>query len=380
MTLVTKAGYLTKQDIDRLGDGDDHVHIQGNSFHGISPRILADQLEQSLTRLQTSYVDIFMINAPERMLASARPSGDLYKQLGDSFQYLETLVRQGTIKGYGICSNTMGSSHSAMDHLSLSKILAACDHLADNHFCAVEAPFNLYEQHLGQDLAWLDQLDAHGVFWLANRPLNAITPQGQIRGLYNPTMASASDMDDLRVAFEKVATLEIDMLSELPEDDEASPFVWGQILSENLQRLGQHHFATQHYLNSQVLPKLQQDLTDFREMYTNQPAYMEWTDVYESAMHHLITCLVNYSYMDTLKKNNELDRILGALIPWPAASCHSPLTVKALEVCLANQDVGAIVTGMRQIPYVDDAVLALKESQTFPLTDHQLMDINRVLV
>ncbi|KAI8341674.1 NADP-dependent oxidoreductase domain-containing protein [Chlamydoabsidia padenii] len=386
VTLVTKAGYLTKQDIERLdtssssSGGDDYVHVQGNSYHGISPRILADQLEQSLERLQTSYVDIFMINAPERMLLASSSRGDIYKQLGDSFKYLETLVRQGTIKGYGVCSNTMGSSHSAADHLSLTSILSACDQPQDNHFCAVQAPFNLYEQHLGQDLCWLDQLDAHGIFWLANRPLNAITPQGQIRGLYNPMPPSPTDMDDLRQAFERVAQLEVDMLSELPEQDTSSPFVWGQILSENLQRLGQHHFATQHYLRSQVVPRLEMDLAQFRSANDDTPAYIEWADVYQDAMHHLITCLVNYSYMDTLKKNNDLDRILAALVSWPPNDCHSPLTVKALQIYLANKDIGAIVTGMRQTHYVNDAMLALKQSHSSPLTDHQLLDINRVLV
>ncbi|CAO3597590.1 unnamed protein product [Absidia cylindrospora] len=345
-----------------------------------------------------------MINAPERMLLSSTSrSGDVYKQLGDSFRFLDTMVQQGTIKGYGVCSNTMASKE-AVDHISLPSVLAACDKL-DINFCAVEAPFNLYEQQLVQDAAWMDAVETNQLFWMANRPLNAITPQGSIRGLYNHMMAQPKDMDDLRQAFEQVAELEVDMMSELPEDDQeedgglGSRFVWGQILSENLQRLGQHHFATQHYLRSQVQPKLDKDLNDFRLAYGDVPAYMEWSEVYRASMLHLMECLVNYSYMDTLKKNNDLDRILSALVSWPnqhvqhtdddvqlhgaedgVQACHSPLTVKALQIYLAQQDIGAVVTGMRQPQYVDDALVAMKEYQSSPLTEQQLMDINRILV
>lgn len=410
---MTKAGYLTNKDIERLdqsgsGGNDDYVHIQGHSYHGISPRILEDQLAQSLARLGTNYIDIFMINAPERMLLSSTSrSGDVYKQLANSFRFLDDMVQQGTIKGYGVCSNTMASKE-AVDHISLPSVLAACDKIETN-FIAVEAPFNLYEQQLVQNAAWVDALETNDIFWIANRPLNAITPQGSIRGLYNHMMAQPKDMDDLRKAFERVAELEIDMISELPEEDEledehgggglGSRFVWGQILSENLQRLGQHHFATQHYLRSQVQPKLDKDLDDFRLVYGDVPAYMEWTDVYRAAMIHLMECLVNYSYMDTLKKNNDLDRILSALVSWPnqhvqhtdddvqlqgseegVQACHSPLTVKALQIYLAQQELGAVVTGMRQPQYVDDALVAMKEYQVSPLTGQQLMDINRILV
>ncbi|KAI8084657.1 NADP-dependent oxidoreductase domain-containing protein [Halteromyces radiatus] len=390
VTLVTKAGYLSKQDIERLDTSkDDYVHVQGNSYHGISPRILQDQLEQSLTRLQTSYVDIFMINAPERMLVSSKfHRGELYKQLGHSFSFLDTMVQQGVIKGYGICSNTMACKDAA-DHVSLSSVLRACDHL--DNFCAVEAPFNLYEQNLLQDAVLMDSLDAHGIFLMTNRPLNAITPQGQIRGLYNH-MIDPTDMEDLRQAFENVAQLEMDMIAELPEDEDdsmASTFVWSQVLSENLQRLGQHHFATRHYLTSQVQPTVAKDVARFRKKYEDVPAYMEWADVYQKQMDHLMTCLVNYAYMDTLKKNNDMDRILSALVSWPSShslkddnktSCYSPLTVKALEIYLAQQEIGSIITGMRQRDYVDDALLAMKEYQQSPLSEQQLLDINRVLV
>ncbi|CAO3625114.1 unnamed protein product [Cunninghamella blakesleeana] len=424
ITLVTKAGYLSKADIERYQqhndviEGKDYIHIQGNSYHGISPNILNDQLEQSLNRLKTNYIDIFMINAPERMLTKNNMSSNqLYTELKSSFQFLKEMVKQGVIKGYGLCSNTLTTKES-IDYISLSSFISQLQNQVGGDdlmkdFVALQTPFNLYEQHILHDTVVMDLIEQHDLFLMTNRPLNAITPQGQIRGLYNhQPLLPMKDMEDLSNAFEKVTQLEMDMITELPSsinndddlEDEVNPFtssfIWGQVLSENLQRLGQHHFATRHYLETQVKPKLEKDLNQFRQQYHDVQAYMDWVDIYHDAMLHLLNCLVNYSYMDTLKKNNDMEKILSVLVPWshqhqyhqdrPSSSsssssssisyCHSPLTVKALEIYLANKEIGSIMTGMRHPLYVDDAVLAMKEHQQSPLSQLQLMDISKVLV
>ncbi|ORX58112.1 Aldo/keto reductase [Hesseltinella vesiculosa] len=383
ITLITKAGYLSKKDVERYDNAQDYIHVQGNSFHGIAPRILQDQLEQSLERMQTNHIDIFLINAPERML---KGKGNVYQQLTDSFRFLDSLVQQKVIGGYGVCSNTLALP-DATDHLRLSSILDACDRL--DNFVAVQLPFNLYEPNAVQNNLLMDTIEQHDLFVLANRPLNAITPHG-VRGLYNHMVSQPTDMADLRDAFERVARLEMDMISELDEERQdqdsvvhaSKSFVWGQILSENLQRLGQHHFATRHYLTTQVKPQLQQDLALFCDMYADIPSYVTWANHYQAAMDQLVDALVNYSYMDTLKKNNDLDRIFSALVPWShyASSCHSPLTVKALQMYLAQDELGCVLTGMRQPEYVDDALLAMKEYQQSPLTAQHLADLSRVLL
>lgn len=74
----------------------------------------------------------------------------------------------------------------------------------------------------------------------------------------------------------------------MPVEEEAltAKFVWGQVLSENLARLSQNHFATRHYLTNQVLPALLKDLTqlnDFAIGLQNEEelaAYQYWIDDY----------------------------------------------------------------------------------------------------
>jgi aryl-alcohol dehydrogenase-like predicted oxidoreductase len=64
---VSKSGYLLENDVEKL-DAKDFVQVRNKNYHSISPRVLEMQISQSLDRLRTNKLDIFMINAPERML------------------------------------------------------------------------------------------------------------------------------------------------------------------------------------------------------------------------------------------------------------------------------------------------------------------------
>lgn len=74
------------------------------------------------------------------------------------------------------------------------------------------------------------------------------------------------------------------------EESLTSKFVWGQVLSENLARLAQNHFATRHYLTLQVLPELEKDLVELHN-YANQlgsdedlAAYQDWIHNYKEVI------------------------------------------------------------------------------------------------
>lgn len=89
--------------------------------------------------------------------------------------------------------------------------------------------------------------------------------------------------------------------------------------------------------------------------------------------------MVNYVYIDTLRKNSELDRVLNALSPTLGKQSdegvHSPLSVKMLRVLLANRQIGTVFTGMRYPAYVHDAVYAAEESVRNPIRAEELEDI-----
>lgn len=90
--------------------------------------------------------------------------------------------------------------------------------------------------------------------------------------------------------------------------------------------------------------------------------------------------LVDYAYVDCLRKNNELDRILAAVCPrlTEPEETYSPISVKMLRIALANEQIGTVLTGMRQEAYVEDAKKALKWHGEYPLDATDLEDLWRV--
>ncbi|OZJ06609.1 hypothetical protein BZG36_00448 [Bifiguratus adelaidae] len=373
IVLISKAGYLTQTERRRLGLTDlEHVRINDDSAHSINPKFLESELNASLHRLGVESLDIFMINSPERML-SARNRGfshkQLYQELARTFEFLHTEVKKGRISGFGITSNSIANPH-AEDHISLSEITNAVSKAHLEHFVAVQAPYNVFERTL------IDGVDGSGYtdYWetmksldlyqLTNRPLNAIH-DGIIRTLANSSKEIDADevdrrLEQLKNSFEKVTSLESDVSTD-PEN----------------------HFAAKHYLERQLLPAVDKDLRDLEE-YANRVEeeqdranFLVWKAQYEDSIHKLIQHLLAYAHLDTLRKNNDLDRVLGAVCPrlsQGADEANSPLSVKALRVALAQPQIGTVLTGMRTNAYVDDAILA---AQLTAQSNTQLDDEDR---
>lgn len=87
---------------------------------------------------------------------------------------------------------------------------------------------------------------------------------------------------------------------------------------------------------------------------------------------------MSYAYIDTLRKNGELDRILNAMSPTLGKqhdATHSPLSVKALRLLLAESQIGTVFTGMRDTAYVQDALLAAHKSVEEPLKTEEVDSI-----
>ncbi|KAI8366674.1 NADP-dependent oxidoreductase domain-containing protein [Radiomyces spectabilis] len=356
LTLISKSGYLSSAEA-ALFHEKEAVQITDKSFHSLSPKVFEKQIAQSLDRLRTKKLDIFMINAPERMLTAKNKVytlNHLYKDLETAFKYLDTLVSDGTIGGYGICSNSMALP-TAVDHISLADVLKSCNQ--PSNFQAIQVPFNLYEREAVVPSGWDQSAQVkpvsqvakeNDIYVMTNRPLNTIA-NGQIRTLVNhPIEVLASGAVQL-------------------EDELSTKFVWSQVLSENLARLSQNYFAARHYLSQQVLPAVEKDLEDL-DVYAEEmdaeatkAAFVDWMTNYREGMRELVDDVVSYAYVDVLRKNNELDRIMDALCPSLGRdfeSAYSPLSAKTLRFLMANPNVDTVLTGMRQPRYVKDALLA----------------------
>jgi len=395
ITIVSKAGYLLEHEVEHLDASKDFVQVRDKNYHSLSPRVLEMQISQSLERLATDKLDIFMINAPERMLMAQTRNyspSQLYKDMAVALQHLDTEVANGRIRGYGVCSNTLAYPQ-ATDHISLPKIIEAC--VKRDNFVAVQTPFNFFErQALVQThgITVADICDKHNLFLMTNRPLNAIH-NGQIRPFVNhefgdgSVQAEHAVMEQLSKSLETLTIMEADLMSELPleQDALAAKFIWAQVISDNLSQLSRNHTAAKHYIENTVLPSLQTDLAallSYAESLEDEalPVFQEWVTEYRKNTEKLGEHLVNYAYIDCLRKNNDLDRILSAVCPRltePVAT-YSPISVKMLRIALANEQIGTVLNGMRQEEYVDDAQKALEWHSKYPLHDTDLEDLWRV--
>ncbi|KAK9766339.1 hypothetical protein K7432_004662, partial [Basidiobolus ranarum] len=155
-------------------------------------------------------------------------------------------------------------------------------------------------------------------------------------------------------------------------------------------RLSRNSFATKHYLLNQVKPAIQKDLDfliqtysvgDYDDQEIRSAAIQNWASEYTKVANSAITHLIQFSSLDTQRKNDDLSSVLSAICPKlnsleksdSSTSVHSPLSVKALSITTAHPLMGSVLVGMRRPEYVDDALTSLKYSEQ--LDEDDLSDI-----
>ncbi len=137
IVLVSKVGYVQGSNLELAKAKE----LQGNPFlemtkfgeeiwHCIHPQFISDQIERSLTRLNVSTIDVYLLHNPEYMLKRFELDGMevnearelFYARLKQSFTALEELVAAGKIKAYGISSNNLGAPEEEYAAISLKKV------------------------------------------------------------------------------------------------------------------------------------------------------------------------------------------------------------------------------------------------------------------
>jgi aryl-alcohol dehydrogenase-like predicted oxidoreductase len=122
-------------------------------------------------------------------MESAR--NEFYRRLREAFRFFEGQVAAGTIRWYGVSSNTAVSPVADPETTSLTRMLSAAREAggAAHHFRILQLPMNLFEagalleQNTGPDnrQTALEAASDVGIAVLVNRPLNAIVGNGMIR-------------------------------------------------------------------------------------------------------------------------------------------------------------------------------------------------------
>lgn len=167
--IVSKAGYIQGQDIEKVKNNNlKHIELNENFLFSIDPDFISFQLENSLTRLNTDYIDCYLLHNPEYYYEQNISREDLTNRLFNSFLLLEQKVKEGKIRYYGISSNVFNS-------LPLKDILDSLGQFP--HFKFLQFPYNIVERNLlfrleNEATVTISQLKEKGLYILSNRPLN----------------------------------------------------------------------------------------------------------------------------------------------------------------------------------------------------------------
>ena len=200
--ICTKGGYLAFDEAPPLNARqyieDNFIKTGIASFndiaggaHCMTPRYLANQLDQSLRNMNLSCVDVYYVHNPESQL-SAVSHGEFWKRLNAAFEFLEQSVADGKIRNYGVATwNGFRAEPDSRDYHSLETTVALARSLAGDkhHFRFIQLPLNLAmpealffeNQKLGDEyVSVLQAAEALGVNVIAG----ASILQGQVaRGL-----------------------------------------------------------------------------------------------------------------------------------------------------------------------------------------------------
>lgn len=169
--ITTKAGYIHGDDLKTFAsDLDSHrcIKIQDGFHYCFEKSFLMKQINLSLKKLNTNYLDGFLIHNPEYYLSNANISESIfYEQLNESLIFLEDLAKKGIIRYYGISSNKLPTGK-----VDICKILKNGYNLPN--FRLLQFPYNFIENEascISNNGTLIEFCKKNNIKTFANRPL-----------------------------------------------------------------------------------------------------------------------------------------------------------------------------------------------------------------
>ena len=130
--------YFQNRFIDSGIVNSDGIYGDWQSFH---PDYIEWQLNESLQRLNTDYIDIYYLHNPDELLDFINLE-KFYSIMLDAFQFLNKMIVSGKIKYIGI--STWNGFLREKNRLDLNKIIAISkDALNSDKFKFIQVPYNL---------------------------------------------------------------------------------------------------------------------------------------------------------------------------------------------------------------------------------------------
>ena len=387
VVVVSKAGYLQGQNFalsqQRQQEGrpfKDLVPYAHELEHCIHPEFIEDQLTRSLQRLGLATLDGYLLHNPEYFLGWAdhnqldlqKARRDYYRRIQAAFQHLETEVRRGRIRHYGISSNTFPAASTDPQFTSLKIVGDIASRIGrDHHFRLVQLPFNLLEpgailetnQSSGQSVLQLAAGKGLGV--LINRPLNAIYQDKEMR-LADIPMQRREAYDTILKKMKAVTTSETRLWRKILAAIESIPDglkvrIKQQIsVSDTLKHYWRNFGSYERWRqvkNGMMLPRIQ-GVMDFLQPHRDTaPDLADWMTAHTECLDKAFKAVGSIYAEEAARQSGAIRQLVSAADPeW---SADGTLSQKAIRALRSTSGVSTVLVGMRRETYVDDVLAEL---------------------
>lgn len=386
IVIVSKVGYLQGQNYalsrERKQQGrpfPELVDYHEGLEHCIHPEFLADQLDRSLKRLALETLDFYLLHNPEYYLSWAHKRGhaleearcEYYRRIRNAFEYLEEAAAEGSVRYYGVSSNTFPIAEDQPDFTCLEKIWDIAESIsAAHHFRLVQMPFNLMEpgavlqknQPCGDSVLKFAQRKGLGV--LVNRPLNGFYNNQLVRLAQVPDCPGMSKDEVIR-KIQFLAKSEKTLWMKILPSIDVPPGL--RIRVREQMAVGEtlkHHWLNfssyenwREFKTGNFQPRIQ-GVMDFLEPYGSQNEDVsKWMASHRKRLEEAFKAVDSIYVGEASRRVDRIRRALAAAdLAWAA---EGTLSQKALRVIRSTLGVSCVLVGMRREEYVADVLTEL---------------------
>ncbi len=390
VVVVSKGGYLQGSNYtlsqQRKNDGrpfQDLVAYADGLEHCIHPEFLNDQIGRSLERLGLDRLDGYLLHNPEYYLGWAAKQGrdpiqaqnEYYRRIERAFSYLETEVRQGRIRFYGVSSNTFPAASADPEFTSLHRLWDIATTVdVDHHFAAIQLPFNLFEPGAAVETnqpggkTVLDVVRDRHIGLLINRPLNAFTANRMVR-LASIDVHARMDYKSIIHCIKDLAQSETRLWRRLLPDVDTIPdgikvrikqqACFAESLKHHWRSFGTYERFRQAK-DGIFLPRIQ-GVMDFLRQHTDHSTDLDdWIASHQRIVARALRAVASIYAEDAVALEKKiLERIVTADPFWGQSGSLSQMAIRALR---STAGVSTVLVGMRKAAYVEEVLEELRNS------------------
>jgi aryl-alcohol dehydrogenase-like predicted oxidoreductase len=386
--IVSKVGYLQGQNFalsqQRQQEGrpfKELVPYAPELEHCIHPEFIEDQLTRTLERLGLTTIDGYLLHNPEYYLGWAKQDqkdlqkvrSEYYRRILSAFQHLETEVRKGRIRYYGISSNTFPVSSIDPQFTSLKIVWDLSTKLdPDHHFRLIQLPFNLLEpgavleanQSTGQSVLQLAAENGLGV--LTNRPLNAVL-HDNIMCLADVAVEQREDDNTILSKMKDVTNSEtrlwrtiLPALDSIPDGIKVR--IKQQIgISDTLKHYWRNFGSYERWRqakNEMMLPRVRGVMDFLQNHRDGTPDLATWMTAHTDTLDTAFKAVGSIYAEKAARQSQTVHQMVSAADPeW---SAEGTLSQKAIRALRSTTGVSTVLVGMRRESYVDDVLVELR--------------------